>query len=497
MLTDDLARQAARFPDKCALAMAGGGAAITYAALNDQASRLAAVLIALGLNPGDAFALMLENNLDAPAFWWAGQRIGCYYIPLSPRMTSAEAATILCSGGAKLLILGQSAAADAANLAARCQNLRIFTLADLAVRRAAATPLTEAAPLIGRELIFSSGTTGTPKGVQRPLVVRTENPALPPLEMEIRRLFDVAEDMIYLATAPLHHATGRFLNRVIAAGGTTVIMPKFDPEGALHAIAQHGVTHSQWVPTMFSRLLALAPEIRARYSLSTHRLALHAGAPCPEPVKRAMLAWWGPILREYYGGTENVGVTRIDSDEWLTHPGSVGRPVLGAVKILSDDGSFRELPQGDIGVIHFSGGIPFVYHTEGVSTSAALDATGWGTYGDLGKLDADGYLYISDRRTDLILCGGVNVYPAEIEKILETCAHVAEVAVVAKPHPDLGQVPVAFIVPAREGVREEDIIAFTRHRLSGIKLPRAIYFVDELPRTESGKVRKLELRARL
>jgi acyl-CoA synthetase (AMP-forming)/AMP-acid ligase II len=316
-------------------------------------------------------------------------------------------------------------------------------------------------------------------------------------DMSWKTLYGFDEDTVYLSPAPLYHAAPHgYVQRTLSEGGTAVILPKFDPEAALAAIERHRITHSQWVPTMFVRLLALPEAIRCRYDLSSHRCAIHAAAPCPVPVKRAMIDWWGPIIREYYAGSEGVGTTVIDSETWLRKPGSVGRPVNGvALHILDEDGV--PLPQGQVGRIFFAGGPRFAYHNAQEKTAASYSPEGWATLGDLGWLDADGFLFLSDRRADLILSGGVNLYPAEIEAALAGHPDVGEVAVVGVPDPEMGERVHAVIVP-RPGAAPEiaGLEAWARARLAGPKRPRSWEFAEELPRSEAGKLLRRLLKER-
>ncbi len=284
------------------------------------------------------------------------------------------------------------------------------------------------------------------------------------------------------------------MGRTLLEGGTAVILRKFDAAQCLAVIESHRITHSQWVPTMFHRLLALPEAVRRGHDLSSHRCAIHAAAPCPVPVKRAMIDWWGPIVWEYYAGSEGVGTTVISSEEWLRKPRSVGRPVNGVqVHITGEDGA--ELPPGETGSIRFEGGPRFAYHNAPEKTAACFDERGWATLGDLGWLDADGYLFLSDRRADLILAGGVNLYPAEVEAVLMQHPAVAEVAVVGVPHPEMGEQVHAVIV-ARGPVAAAELEAWCREQLSGLKRPKSFEFVEELPRSEAGKLLRRILKER-
>jgi long-chain acyl-CoA synthetase len=353
-------------------------------------------------------------------------------------------------------------------------------------------------PVVGREMIYSSGTTGKPKGIWRELSRTATNPTLPPLEKKLREIFRFDDTTRYLSLAPLYHATGRFLNRTIECGGTVIIAPTFDAQNALAAIERFDITHSQWVPTMFAKLLALPDEVRDRYDLSSHRVAMHAAAPCPPAVKRSMIQWWGPILEEYYGGTENAGVTYVSSPDWLDHPGSVGRSITGRIHVVDENDPHTELSPGQIGLIYFEGGVPFRYTDQPVQPEDGRTAPeGWSTYGDLGHIDADGYLYISDRRNDLIISGGVNVYPKEVEIVIEQHSSVREVAVIGVPDQMYGQQVMAVVcaeLDADADALREELLSWCRSRLSPVKCPRRIAFIDELPRNETGKLLKNALR---
>src|SRR3546814_704250 len=373
---DALRERAAATPDKAAVRVANTDRVTTYAELDARADRVAKLFQSRGVAEGSTVALLLENEPAVLDIWWGARRAGLYYVPLSSRLHPDELDHIVRDSGANTLIASTS-------LVDRVGTGRTLVLDDEfdALLREMEERTLEPRSRVGRELIYSSGTTGQPKGVKRELAFTSDVLALPALEQRIRTLFEFDAETIYLSVSPLYHATGRFAMRITEMGGTVVILPKFDPAAARAAIEAHRVTHSQWVPTMFSRLLALPKEVRARHDLSSHQVALHAAAPCPEAVKRAMIAWWGPIVHEYYGGTENAGVTFIRADEWLARPGSVGRPIWGDIHILAEDGSERELPTGEIGLIYFAGGVPFTYlHDDGPSVSGE----GYTTYGDIG-----------------------------------------------------------------------------------------------------------------
>ncbi|MNL17169.1 Bile acid-coenzyme A ligase [compost metagenome] len=309
--------------------------------------------------------------------------------------------------------------------------------------------------------------------------------------------FGVDETSVYLCPAPLYHAAPlRWSMGVQQLGGTVVLMDKFDPELALAAIDVHDVTHSQWVPTHFIRMLKLPEDARAKYDVSTLKLAIHASAPCPVPVKRAMIDWFGPILIEYYAGTEGNGMTIINSEEWLRKPGSVGKANFCVVHICDDEGN--ELPPGEVGNIYFQGDHPFEYHNDPEKTATAYDARGWTTLGDVGRLDEDGYLFLTDRKSFMIISGGVNIYPQEIENLLIQHPKVADAAVIGAPCAEMGERVVAVIQPAdwADATPEfaAELSAWARQSLSGIKAPRQFDFMQELPRHDTGKLYKRLIR---
>ncbi|MCO6414582.1 AMP-binding protein [Siccirubricoccus sp. KC 17139] len=489
-----------RQPEKIAAHFPELGAAVTYAALYARARRAAQWLIGLGLTPGDGIALLLENRPEFLELAEAARLAGLYYTPLSIHLRPQEVAYVLADSGAKLLIASPALAPLAARLLAEgvVGDRPCFALAEglpgYASYEATLAAEDPAAPLperpVGREFLYSSGTTGLPKGIRRPLIPYADRDK-PEWDMSWKSLYGFAPETVYLSPAPLYHAApNRYVYRTLSEGGTAVVMQKFDAARALALIAAHGVTHSQWVPTMFVRMLALPEAERRAHDLSSHRCAIHAAAPCPPAVKRAMIAWWGPILWEYYAGSEGIGTTVISSEEWLRKPGSVGRPVNGvSVHITGEDGA--ELPPGETGTIRFSGGPHFAYHNAPEKTAACYDERGWATLGDLGWKDEEGYLFLSDRRADLILSGGVNLYPAEIEAVLAQHPEVAEVAVVGVPQAEMGEQVHAVVVPragADAAALPAALDAWCRERLAGPKRPRSYELVEELPRSEAGKL---------
>jgi acyl-CoA synthetase (AMP-forming)/AMP-acid ligase II len=364
----------------------------------------------------------------------------------------------------------------------------------------AAQPCTPVADEVeGVDMLYSSGTTGQPKGVR----VRAEGKPIgtpPGLLLLLRGLYGLREQAeVYLSPAPLYHAAPlRFNLAVQRLGGTCVVMESFDAIQALQLIERHGVTSSQWVPSMFVRMLKLPEEERNRFDLSSLRVAIHAAAPCPIPVKEQMIRWWGPVLYEYYAGTEGNGFTSIDSEEWLRHKGSVGRPLLGTLKILDDDGV--ELPPGETGGVYFADGSPFEYHNAPEKTAQSRSADGATTLGDIGYVDEDGFLYLTDRKANMIISGGVNIYPQETENTLITHPKVADVAVFGVPNEDFGEEVKAVVQPvdmADAGpALEQELIAWCRERISKLKCPRSVDFEESLPRHATGKLYKRLLKDR-
>ena len=350
----------------------------------------------------------------------------------------------------------------------------------------------------GRDMLYSSGTTGRPKGVKTELSGEAID-ASNTLTVVGSTLYGLGQDTIYLSPAPLYHAAPlRFNMTVMRFGGTAVIMEHFDAEQALALIERHGITHSQWVPTMFVRMLKLEPEVRARYRHHTLKVAIHAAAPCPVQVKQAMIDWWGPVLYEYYAGTEGNGFVACTSAEWLAHRGTVGRALVGELRILDDAG--QVVPAGETGTIYFANGPAFEYHNDPEKTAASRNAEGWTTLGDVGHLDAEGFLYLTDRRHYMIISGGVNIYPQEVENLLVTHPKVADVAVFGVPNEDFGEEVKAVVQPldmaAAGPALAEELIAYCRASLSHVKCPKSVDFEAELPRHPTGKLYKRILRER-
>ena len=499
--------RAAAAPERVVLVLAETGARFTAAEVADSASRMAQWLHAQGLEPGERFAVLLENRVEILALALAARQAGLYAAVLSTHLAPTEVAYIVQDCGARLVVASNKTLPQLAELQAShplpCWTVDEATPQAPSLQAALLTlqgpPADFSSRPLGRDLLYSSGTTGRPKGVLKPLAPADLRGKTDPEALGTARAMGMDQHTVYLSPAPLYHAAPlRYTLRVLELGGQAVIMERFDAETALALIERHQVTHSQWVPTMFNRMLKLPEAVQRRYDLSSHRVAIHAAAPCPVDVKQAMLDWWGDILMEYYAGSEGCGTTMIDSTEWRQRPGSVGRPTTGRLHIVGDDG--RELPAGELGQVYFSGAGQFSYLNDEEKTRQAINEHGWITYGDIGHVDAQGYLYLSDRRADLILSGGVNLYPQEIENALLRHPDVSEVAVVGVPHPDFGEQPLAAVV-LRPGAQASPataraLAAKAAEVLARMKLPQRVVFVDALPRLETGKLLRRKLKER-
>ena len=486
--------------------MAGTGAVLTYGELDDRSARLASALHGLGLRRGDVIAMLTDNTAEAFVIYWAALRSGLYVTAINRHLAAPEVAYILADSGAGVLFasaglsqLAQDIAGPVHRYAFDVQIPGYDSYPDLlagAGSRLADQPR-------GSDMLYSSGTTGSPKGIKPHLLdIQVDEPG-DPLTALLAGVFGLGPTDVYLSPAPIYHAAPlKYCAAVQALGGTVVLMERFDAEAALGAIERYRVTITQMVPTMFVRMLQLADEIRDRYDHSTLRLAVHAGAPCPPDVKDAMIRWWGPILVEYYSATEALGTTIITSAEWLDKRGSVGRPVLGVVHICDDAG--RELPTGEVGTVYFERDVvPFVYHNDPGKTADSRhpDHENWSTVGDLGYLDQDGYLFLTDRKSFMIISGGVNIYPQEIEDALTLHPDVFDVAVIGLPDDEYGE-SVTAVLKLRDGVvarpdLTDELISYLRTRIAGYKVPRRFEFVADLPRTPTGKLLKAKLRDQL
>jgi fatty-acyl-CoA synthase len=495
--------QAQVHPERPAIVMAGSGLVTTYRELDERSNRLAHLLRDAGLRTGDHLALMMENCPEFLEVAWAAQRSGLYYTALNSHLRRSEAQHILDDCGATALFIsaGLSHIADELDLG----RIRLCIVAGGEAKRFApygdalagwpTTPIVDEAE--GREMLYSSGTTGQPKGVRKvlsgaPMGDPTATPAL--LAANIARV-GIDGTSTYLTPAPLYHSAPLVYSMAMhRLGATCVVMEAFEPASCLRAIERYRVTHAQFVPTMFTRMLRLTDEERRSYDLSSLQWVVHAAAPCPVPIKQQMLDWWGMIIHEYYAGTEDIGSTAIGPDEWVAHPGSVGRP-LNEVHIVGGD-TESDLPIGETGMVYFAGGREFEYHNDPGKTESMTNAKGWRTLGDVGYLDADGYLYLTDRASDMVISGGVNIYPREAEQVLATHPHVADVAVFGVPDEEMGESLLAVVQPCQgeESVTAAELTSWCRDRLAGYKCPRAIEFIAEMPRDPSGKLFKRLLR---
>ena len=488
-------------PDHPAIIVAETGEVTTFGELDAASNQAAHYFRAQGLQVGDVVAYMLEND---PAYYglvWGAQRSGLRFVCISSRLTQDETDYILENSGAKLLVVSASLSAAAMALTTQIDRYALggaiagYGSWEDAIAQMPTTPIAD--ERAGTSMLYSSGTTGRPKGVKLNL---PEDPAIDQatsIQMLSQAAFRMTPDTVYLSPAPLYHAAPlAFSMTAQKIGATVVLMKKFDPEAALSFIEKYQVTCSQWVPTHFVRMLKLPEDVRARYDLSTLNCAIHAAAPCPVPVKEAMINWWGPVIEEYYAGSEGNGMTYIGSADWMAHKGSVGRAVIGIVHICDDDGN--DVAPGEEGLVFFEGNTNFVYHGDEEKTASGRNAKGWSTLGDVGRVDADGFLYLTDRKSFMIISGGVNIYPQEIENHLITHPLVQDVAVIGGPHDDMGEEVIAVIQPVSMGDADDrlrdELISFAREKLSGVKIPRRIDFMEQLPRHDTGKLYKRLLR---
>jgi fatty-acyl-CoA synthase len=493
-------------PDTPAIVMGESGETTTYAELEDRSTRLARALRARGVTAGDHIAVLMENNRQFLEVTWSAQRAGLYYTAINSHLRSSEVQYVLDDCGAVALVASEAMADVVAGLDLSRIPVRISGAGSLPGFEAYEDVLTSAdtAPELdeseGREMLYSSGTTGRPKGVRKALPgTPFGDPSAQPVQLaQALSLFGGGPGSVYLSPAPLYHSAPLVYSMSMhRLGATVVVMEKFDPQLCLQLIERHRVTHAQFVPTMFVRMLRLPQAERERYDVSSLQLVMHAAAPCPVPVKRQMFDWWGPIIHEYYAGTEDIGSTYISPAEWLAHPGSVGRP-MNECHIVGDDG--EELPPGQPGLVYFAGGQPFEYHNDPAKTASVVNDRGWRTLGDIGYVDEDGYLYLTDRQAHMIISGGVNIYPQEAENVLSGHPAVADVAVIGVPDAEMGEAVKAVVQATDPGAPgpelEAELLAYCRDELATYKCPRTIDFVDELPRDDNGKLYKRLLRER-
>jgi len=485
--------------------MAASGEIVSFGILEKRANQGAHLLRAAGINQGDHIAILMENRREFLEICFAADRAGVYYTTISTHLHPEEIGYILTDCNARFLVTSDRFLDKLPDRETqrrdKCQIMVVGAQTGQFpswTKEAAAhktTPICDETQ--GLDMLYSSGTTGRPKGIKWPLTFAPPGGRTMLVDL-LTELFGYGPETRYLCPAPLYHAAPlRHTMVTIKMGGTAVIMDRFDAETALRLIEHHQITHSQWVPTMFVRLLKLAKAVRTQYDLSSMQMAVHAAAPCPIEIKRDMLAWWGDIIHEYYAGTENNGFSAITSAEWLAHPGSVGRAKLGTVHICDRDGN--EVPVGTEGEIYYENGQQFTYHNDPEKTQSCTNVQGWTTLGDIGRLDSQGYLYLTDRKSFLIISGGVNIYPQETEDTLLSHPAVLDAAVIGIPHQDFGEAvhAVVQLLPEHENAQgmAETLMAFCRAKLSALKCPRSIEFRSELPRSATGKMYKRVLRA--
>jgi len=496
-------------PDKVAFIMATSGEQVTYGEFDKRSNRLAHFFRDQGLKRLDHYSILLENGprfMDACA---AGERSGLYFTCINSYLTAEEVAYIVNNSESQILITSEAKREVAVEALKSCPRVKLclivdgpgdgdkFLNLDDATAGFPATPIADES--LGVAMLYSSGTTGQPKGILRPLPENTPQEQLPLFDF-LQNLWQYREGMIYLSPAPLYHsAPNAAVSFTMRFGGTAIIMEHFDPEQYLSLIEKYRVTHSQLVPTMFSRMLKLPVDVREKYDLSSLEIAIHAAAPCPVQVKEQMIDWWGPIIHEYYGATEGLGFTASNSEEWLAHKGSVGRVMLGDLHILDEE--MKPSPPGEPGTVWFKTATPFEYFNDHERTleSRSEDGT-MSTVGDVGYIDEDNFLYLTDRATFMIISGGVNIYPQECENLLITHPKVADAAVFGVPNVDFGEEVKAVVQPmpgvAGDENLGEELIAFCKEHLAHLKCPRSIDFDPELPRLPTGKLYKRVLRDR-
>ena len=490
-----LGAHSAAHPDRPALIMTGSGEVTTYGELDERSNRLAHVFRRAGLQAGDHVALMMTNGSPFIEAAWAAQRAGLYYTALNAHLRREEAQYILDDCGARALVISADLVAVATELDLSAVPLLIAATGDVAGFLSYAEVLASGLPTAlddeaeGREMLYSSGTTGVPKGVRKPLGITRPGDSEAPSVVIAKGIgaMGITGSSVYLSPAPLYHSAPLVYTMAMhRLGATAVVMETFDAEDCLAAIERYQVTHAQFVPTMFTRMLRLPERQRLSHDVSSLRYVVHAAAPCPVPVKYQMLEWWGPIIYEYYAGTEDLGSSFITPDEWLEHPGSVGRP-RNEMHIVGEGG--EELPAGQAGTIYFSGGHEFEYHNDPDKTASVQDQHGWRTLGDVGYVDQDGYLYLTDRSADMIVSGGVNIYPREAEQVLVAHPAVLDAAVFGIPDDEFGE-SVKGVVQLADAVEQAELLAWCHEHLATYKCPRSIDIVDSLPRDPSGKLFK-------
>lgn len=492
------------YPHKPAIIMGATGEMVTFRQLDERSNQGAQLFRSLGLKAGDHIGMMLENNRHFLEIAWAAQRSGLIFTPVSTHLTKDETAYIMENCGARLFIGSAALAEVAQELRADAGGVEFFYMVggvrsgfeswEEAVDAQPTTPIDDQSN--GVPMLYSSGTTGKPKGVfTRPASDDVNTDSI--VAEMLRMVFGFSDETVYLSPAPLYHAAPlHYCMGATMNGSTIVVMEAFDAEQSLRLIEEHRVTHSQWVPIMFVRMLKLPEEVRTAYDTSSLQYAIHAAAPCPIEVKEKMIEWWGEVIVEYYSASEGIGFTMIDSANWLTHKGSVGQAIVGELHIVDDDGN--ELPPGEIGTVYFGGPqTTFEYFKEPGKTAEAYNERGWATCGDVGYVDEEGYLYLTDRKNFTIISGGVNIYPQEIENALASHDKIADVAVFGVPHEEFGEEVKAVVQPVNWADATDEtafeILEWLRDKISHIKMPRSLDFHPELPRMDNGKLYKRRL----
>lgn len=496
---------ATTYPDKPAIIWPDGDRVISWREFNTQANRVAHLFRQLGLQAGDTMAVYMENRAENPLLFWGAYSAGLYVVPIGFHLKFDEVRYILEDCGASALFVSPQQELVTAEIAEAFPHLYMFSVEqalpgyqrlDEALQGLPATPLADETR--GSPMLYSSGTTGRPKAIKRPLPgIGFDRPD--PVLSGGSGMMQLTEDSVFLVVAPFYHTSAMSASMIVLeTGGTLVVHSRFDAEKSLAAIDRYRVTNIFAVPTMFVRWLKLAPEVRAKYDTSSLKVVMHGGAPTPIPVKEQMIEWLGPVLIEVYGSTERCGSTFITSQEWLDHKGSVGRtiPALGRIHVLDDEGN--ELPPNTEGTLYaeMPPGTDFQY-SDPTKDAASRSPQGWRSIGDMGYLDEDGYLYITDRKDFMIISGGVNIYPAELERVLGEHPAVVDCAVIGLPCEEFGQRVHAVVEPAEMSQAGEalavELIDYCKRHYSNVKAPKGVSFVDELPRLPSGKVPKKEL----
>jgi long-chain acyl-CoA synthetase len=491
--------------DKPALIMAGSGFTQTFAELDAAANRLSRLLRAAGLQPGDHIAMCMENNDRYLEVVWGCHYAGLVYTCASSRLQGAELDYIINDCGARAFITSKYMADQAEEILTTTPNVELRLMLDgtidcyesyeAAVAEQSPEPLEEAR-VAGLDMLYSSGTTGMPKGITREFPNEPLESSATAVEGLLQMLFGVDETKTYLSPAPMYHAAPlRFCLAMHSLGATIVAMENFDAERYLQLVEEHEITHSQVVPTMFVRMLKLDGETRTKYDVSSIECVIHAAAPCPIPTKKGMMDWFGPVIHEYYAGSEGNGFVYAAPDAWLAHEGTVGTPINCTLHICAEDG--EEVAQGESGTVFFEGGAEFEYHNDPEKTKSSRHPKGWSTLGDVGYVDEDGFLYLTDRKAYMIISGGVNIYPQEAENVLVTHDKVIDVAVFGVPNDDFGE-EVKAVVQPREMPADEaaaralagELIQFCKTQIADVKCPRSVDFRVELPRHPTGKLYK-------